>query len=161
MTDEELAAVEAAEAEMLRAAIRTVTAMAQTGADPDSPRNYVAITLAGMRAPFDRAEVHLIRPGGLTPHEARVEADEEVRRLRAEAARLAAVATEACDVAALRAAIPTPDRAAVVAAVNAYGEAARLHGVTAGNGAWDRLCADKEKADAARAALLALIGCGA
>jgi len=98
---------------------------------------------------------------------------------QAEVARLAGLAREACDVAdgllwsapmeakvsgiarvnALRAAIPAPDPAAFVAAVDAYGEAARRYGVTAGNGEpWERLCADKEKADAARAALLALGG---
>jgi len=97
---------------------------------------------------------------------------------RAEVARLAGLAREACEnlrhmgtcgvlsgnrcdcyVADLRSAIPAPDPAAFVAAVDAYGEAARRYGVTAGNGEpWERLCADKEKADAARAALLALGG---
>lgn len=70
-TDPIDAAREAAEVELLRSAIKTVVQMAVTGADLDAPRNYVAITLTGMRTPFDRAEVHLIRPGGSTPHEAR------------------------------------------------------------------------------------------
>ena len=40
-------------------------------------KNYVEFQLAGLRVPFDRAAVHLVRPGGKTPHELRQEAERQ------------------------------------------------------------------------------------
>lgn len=44
-------------------------------ADEGGARNYMSIKLEGMRSPFDRAEVFLIRPGGMSPHEAKEAAE--------------------------------------------------------------------------------------
>lgn len=49
--------------EMIMAALRTL----QERADTTKAKNYVAIGFDGLISPFDRAEVHLMRPGGLTP----------------------------------------------------------------------------------------------
>ena len=49
--------------EMLMAALRTL----QQRADTTKAKNYVAIGFDGLISPFDRAEIHLVRPGGLTP----------------------------------------------------------------------------------------------
>ena len=97
---------------------------------------------------------------------------------RAEVARLAGVAREACDVAdraieaneilpstnsehiaTLRASIPTPDPAAFVAAVDAYGQWCGTIGSSLATGGTARFLADCERErDAARAALLKLGG---
>lgn len=55
----------------LRKAIGVMRGHATEGA-----RNYIAITLGGMSLPFDRAELAIVRPGGMTPHEARLRAEE-------------------------------------------------------------------------------------
>ena len=65
----------------LRKAIGVMRGHATEGA-----RNYIAITLGGMDLPFDRAELAIVRPGGLTPHEARLHAE---ARAEADAAILA------------------------------------------------------------------------
>lgn len=36
-------------------------------ADTTKAKNYIALRLEGMAMPFERAEIHLIRPGGLNP----------------------------------------------------------------------------------------------
>ena len=36
-------------------------------ADHTKAKNYVGVVMEGMLAPFDRVEIHFMRPGGLTP----------------------------------------------------------------------------------------------
>lgn len=43
--------------------------MLQTRLDLGSPRNYMTVSLEGVLAPFDRAQLTFIRPGGKSPHE--------------------------------------------------------------------------------------------
>lgn len=41
------------------------------GADAKQTKNYVKVEMTGMGAPFERAYVELVRPGGKTSHELR------------------------------------------------------------------------------------------
>jgi hypothetical protein len=59
--------------EMLQASMRELVMRA----DETAARNYMSIQMVGLPAPFDRATIELIRPGGKTPHE---RAEEFVRR---------------------------------------------------------------------------------
>lgn len=64
--------------------IQTAVTALLVSADRDAAKNYIEITLDGVRAPFDRAAVHLIRPGGKTPHELRLMAESETRGVQVE-----------------------------------------------------------------------------
>lgn len=59
-----------AQAKALWATLQSALIGGQSFADPEASRNYLAVTFVGMRSPlFDRAEVHFIRPGGLSPNQ--------------------------------------------------------------------------------------------
>ena len=103
----------------LRKAIGVMRGHATEGA-----RNYIAITLGGMSLPFDRAELAIVRPGGMTPHEARLRAEE---RAESDAAILA---DAACLPPGLLAALAKPDRRRVVYLAHPVG-AATVDGVRA------------------------------
>lgn len=45
--------------------------MLMGSADAKQPKNYVKVEMVGFPAPFDRAYVELVRPGGKTSHELR------------------------------------------------------------------------------------------
>jgi hypothetical protein len=62
--------------EMLQASIHEL----QSRADETAARNYMSIQMVGIQAPFDRATIELIRPGGKTPHERAEENKQLVRR---------------------------------------------------------------------------------
>ncbi len=58
-------------------------------ADHSQPKNYLKFDMVGLTAPFDRAYVELVRPGGKTSHELRTLLRDRlasVRRLLAEGA---------------------------------------------------------------------------
>jgi hypothetical protein len=58
--------------------LQTAVASLLLNANESEAKNYVAISMMGVSAPFDRAEIHLIRPGGLSPHDLRMEAQREI-----------------------------------------------------------------------------------
>lgn len=60
------------------AAYEMVTGMLQMltlAQDESAAKNYVEITLEGALLPFDRICIAFVRPGGLTPHQARLRAE--------------------------------------------------------------------------------------
>lgn len=69
--------------EIMRNALAALT----VAADETAAKNFVSITLTGMRAPFERAEIHLVRPGGSTPSEMVVALKQDNERLAAEVQR--------------------------------------------------------------------------
>jgi len=106
----------------LRKAIGVMRGHATEGA-----RNYIAITLGGMSLPFDRAELAIVRPGGMTPHEARLRAEE---RAESDAAILADAACLPPGVLARLAASCRAGRRPVVYLAHSVG-AATVEGVRA------------------------------
>lgn len=83
--NEAAAAADGLAAAQIYAALRKAIGVMR-GHATDGARNYIAITLGGTDLPFDRAELAIVRPGGLTPHEARLQAE---ARSEADAAILA------------------------------------------------------------------------
>lgn len=75
--------------EMIQGAVSAL----MLAADHAEAKNYIEITMAGLHPPFDRAAIHLVRPGGKTPHEVRLAAESEIGGLRVQL-RLAESAVE-------------------------------------------------------------------
>lgn len=73
-----------AQAKALWATIQSALVGGQAFADPEESRNYLSVTFVGMRGLFDRAEVHFMRPGGLTPHQRAAAAVAMAGELRAQ-----------------------------------------------------------------------------
>lgn len=79
--------------EFARSAADMVNGMARMlmgAADAAKPKNYVKVEVVGLIAPFDRAYVELVRPGGNTSHELRELLRDRlafVRRMLADGAR--------------------------------------------------------------------------
>lgn len=63
-------------------------------ADQTRAKNYVAMQFTGCVLPFDRAEIHLIRPGGMSPTERAEGLSEHVDRLTEQVADLAKANTQ-------------------------------------------------------------------
>lgn len=53
------------------------------GADTKQAKNYVKVEMTGLVAPFERAYVELVRPGGKTSHELRELLRDNLERVRA------------------------------------------------------------------------------
>lgn len=51
--------------------VHGLTGMLLGGADKQAAKNYVKFEMVGLIAPFERAYVELVRPGGKTSHELR------------------------------------------------------------------------------------------
>lgn len=62
--------------------IQTAVSALMVCADQSDAKNYIEIAMSGLMLPFDRAAVHLIRPGGRTPRELQVAAENECGGLR-------------------------------------------------------------------------------
>jgi hypothetical protein len=73
--------------------LQTAVMSLMWAADRSAAKNYIEITMGGLQAPFDRAAIHLIRPGGKTPSELQREAESELGGARVEL-RLANAAIE-------------------------------------------------------------------
>lgn len=51
--------------------VKALAGTLQASADAKQAKNYVKVDMVGMVAPFDRAYIELVRPGGKTSHELR------------------------------------------------------------------------------------------
>lgn len=74
--------------DMLQLAVTTL----MITADRSTAKNYIEIVMSGLLPPFDRAAIHLIRPGGKTPMELQ-------RLVEAGLAAMTAARDEACEIA--------------------------------------------------------------
>lgn len=61
--------------------IQGATSILTSAADPTKPQNYVKMEVVGLRLPFDRVEIVLVRPGGLTPHDKSEQRGNDIRTL--------------------------------------------------------------------------------
>lgn len=64
--------------------LQTVVTSLMWASDRSAAKNYIEIVMDGLMAPFDRAAIHLIRPGGRTPNELQREAENELGGARVE-----------------------------------------------------------------------------
>ncbi|HEU4727659.1 MAG TPA: hypothetical protein VFT22_07215 [Kofleriaceae bacterium] len=62
--------------------VQTMTSVLLGVADAKQAKNYVKVEMTGISAPFERAYVELVRPGGKTSHELRELLRERLTHIR-------------------------------------------------------------------------------